>query len=52
LTGKKQNHKFENAMTIDKYSWGYRRDARLQDYLTMEELIDTFVVTVRYNVNI
>lgn len=34
-----QKHKFENAMTIDKVSWGYRADARLEDFLTIEELI-------------
>lgn len=39
-------HKWENAMTIDKYSWGYRRNARLVDYLSMNELIETFVKTV------
>ncbi|KAL4226532.1 Tissue alpha-L-fucosidase [Mactra antiquata] len=39
-------HKWENAMTIDKYSWGYRRNARLSDYLTMNQLIETFVKTV------
>ncbi|XP_076468701.1 alpha-L-fucosidase-like [Babylonia areolata] len=44
--GVKQNRKFENAMTIDKYSWGFRRNARLQDYLSMEDLISTFVITV------
>ncbi|KAL8589411.1 hypothetical protein ACOMHN_021563 [Nucella lapillus] len=44
--GVKQNHKFENAMTIDKDSWGFRRNADLKDYLTVEDLISTFVVTV------
>ncbi|XP_053377084.1 alpha-L-fucosidase-like isoform X2 [Mercenaria mercenaria] len=39
-------HKWENAMTIDKYSWGYRRNARLSDYLSMDQLIETFVKTV------
>ncbi|XP_033746824.1 alpha-L-fucosidase-like isoform X2 [Pecten maximus] len=41
-----QKHKWENAMTIDKYSWGFRRNAKLEDYLTMEELLKTFVGTV------
>ncbi|XP_070193480.1 alpha-L-fucosidase-like isoform X2 [Littorina saxatilis] len=44
--GKKQNRKFENAMTIDKYSWGFRRNARLEDFLSMDELIHTFIITV------
>lgn len=26
-------------MTIDKKSWGYRADARLEDFLTAEDLI-------------
>lgn len=34
-----QKHKWENAMTIDKQSWGYRADARIEDFLTKEELI-------------
>lgn len=35
-----QKRKWENALTIDKYSWGYRADARLEDFLTSEELIE------------
>ena len=38
-TGKLQPHKFENAMTLDKQSWGHREDAKLEDFLTSEELI-------------
>uniref|UniRef100_A0A673L8D9 alpha-L-fucosidase n=1 Tax=Sinocyclocheilus rhinocerous TaxID=307959 RepID=A0A673L8D9_9TELE len=32
-------HKWENCMTIDQKSCGYRRDAKLSDYLTIEQLI-------------
>jgi len=34
-------------MTIDKQSWGFRRDATLADMLTMEQLISTLASTVR-----
>lgn len=40
FAGVLQKHKWENAMTIDKNSWGYRADARFEDFLTIEELIE------------
>ena len=34
-------------MTIDRRSWGFRREADLKDYLSIEELIKQLVSTVR-----
>ncbi|XP_037028117.1 plasma alpha-L-fucosidase-like [Bradysia coprophila] len=39
-------HKWENAFTIDKYSWSYRRNSHLEDYLSPQEIIDQLVSTV------
>lgn len=47
-----QKHKFENAMTIDKASWGFRREAKLEDYYTIEGLIETLAQTVSCNGNL
>lgn len=33
-------------MTIDRKAWGFRRDARLEDYFTTFDLISELVVTV------
>ena len=47
LAGVLQKHKWENAMTVDKKSWGFRREANLEDFLTIHELISTLAETVR-----
>ncbi|KAF2355646.1 Glycoside hydrolase family 29 [Trinorchestia longiramus] len=44
--GTLQPHKWENAMTLDKSSWGYRRNAPSVDYLTIEELLTTMAMTI------
>lgn len=41
-----QTHKWENAMTIDKGSWGYRPEAPLSEYFDTQYLIDQLVSTV------
>ncbi|RZC32185.1 alpha-L-fucosidase-like [Asbolus verrucosus] len=47
-----QSHKWENAMTLDKESWGYRRDANLSDYLTTHDLLKILTETVSCGGNI
>ena len=42
-------HKWENAMTIDKESWGYRREATIKDFMTINELLTQLASTVRYS---
>jgi len=44
--GTLQKHKWENAMTIDRRSWGHRRNMKLEDVLDMDELVETLVSTV------
>ncbi|OEU19383.1 Alpha_L_fucos-domain-containing protein, partial [Fragilariopsis cylindrus CCMP1102] len=52
LPNRTNEHKWENAMTLDKNSWGWNRKAKISDYLTTKELIDEMVTTVARNGNI
>lgn len=47
LTGVLNKKKWENCMEMDRYSWGYRRNARLADYFSMHELLSEVAETVR-----
>ncbi|KAL1513458.1 hypothetical protein ABEB36_002866 [Hypothenemus hampei] len=44
--GELQKKKWENAMTIDKDSWGFRRNAKLSDYLTPLEILTVLARTI------
>lgn len=50
--GSLQNHKWENCMTLDASSWGYRRNAMITDYLTINQLISEITSTVACGGNI
>lgn len=39
VLGVVQKHKWENAMTIDRVSWGYRQEAKLEDFFTVAEIV-------------
>ncbi|XP_023296903.2 putative alpha-L-fucosidase [Lucilia cuprina] len=47
-----QPHKWENAFTLDKQSWGQRFDLTLKDFMTSEEVIHQIVTTVSCNGNV
>ncbi|XP_013106026.1 putative alpha-L-fucosidase [Stomoxys calcitrans] len=47
-----QKHKWENAFTLDKNSWGQRYDLTLEDFMTSEEVIHEIITTVSCNGNV
>jgi len=49
--GHLMTHKWENAFTLDKTSWGFNRNATEADYLTKDELLHEVVSTVAYGGN-
>jgi len=46
LPSSKQNHKWENAFTLDMDSWGFRRNANVGRYLSVQDVVQTVVKTV------
>lgn len=45
--GKLQTHKWENALTVDKGAWGYRRNIDIDSYLTINQLLYQLASTIR-----
>lgn len=50
--GTLQAHKWENAMTVDRQSWGIRRNINIADVFSPEELIKEIASTVSCGGNI
>lgn len=44
--------KWLKPVRIDKYSWGYRREAKISDYRTVAQIIKELVTTVSRNGNL
>jgi alpha-L-fucosidase len=50
--GKLFPHKWENAMTVDKGCWGFRRLTTADDYPTSQDIISELVSTVSWGGNL
>lgn len=46
LTDSLMFHKWENALSLDQYSWGYRSDMKTSDVMSIADLIESVVSTV------
>ncbi|CAL4063218.1 unnamed protein product, partial [Meganyctiphanes norvegica] len=44
--GTLQSQKWENALTFDRYSWGFRRNANMDDYLSIEDTLEQLISTI------
>lgn len=40
------DHKWENAFTLDEKSWGFRRNMKITEILTIHKLLQSVVSTV------
>ncbi|XP_039487798.1 putative alpha-L-fucosidase [Drosophila santomea] len=47
-----QAHKWENAFTLDRTSWGQRFDVSLEDFMSSKDVIKEIVTTVSCNGNV
>lgn len=45
-TGHLLAHKWENAFSLDKFSWGFRRNMNISDILTINQVLKNVVSTV------
>ena len=43
-----QSRKWEFAMTLDNFSWGYRRNSKFSELLTTQDLISSIVSSVAF----
>ncbi|XP_059164216.1 alpha-L-fucosidase-like [Physella acuta] len=50
--GTLSKRKFENCLKLDFQSWGYRRDMKLSEVISIEKLLQTVVKTISCNGNI
>ncbi|KAI6192329.1 Alpha-L-fucosidase [Aphelenchoides bicaudatus] len=51
MPGKLVLRKWENCMTTDKNSWGYRRDLTSDSVYSLQELISSFIKTIAWGGN-
>lgn len=52
VPGALQPHKYESCQTIDRWSWGYRREARIEDFLSLHDILKLLVSVVATNGNL
>ena len=52
VPGALQPHKYESCQTIDRWSWGYRREARIEDFLSLHDILRLLVSVVATNGNL
>ena len=48
----KMARKWENAMTLDKRSWGYRRNGKLHEYYSIKVKLYASICSVNYCISL